>query len=243
MVYSYQFGVQTIAPALGCVLTIGRSLVPIRDVLNVRKDRRLGELNPTPFAAMILNHTGWVVYAVLHTDWFIFTMDSSGLIIGIWMMFSLYPLAHTQVQNRLNGLVVVAAILYCTLALVSMILNAVNSPAIPLLWGWAVAVTQVLLYAAPLSTLYKAIKARSSASFHLGMAILGFLSSAMWTIYGGTESKYFICVPSFLGAVLTLAAIGVCALLPRVESGPPTLAAQTQQRMTSIERAVELQVV
>ena len=51
--------------------------------------------------------------------------------------------------------------------------------------GWAVAVTQVLLYAAPLSTLYKALKARSSASFHLGMAILGFLSSAMWTIYGG----------------------------------------------------------
>ena len=131
MVYSYQFGVQTIAPALGCVLTIGRSLVPLRDVLNVRKDRRLGvrrssqcthckltrpiclfkgenhgcvllrmqELNPTPFAAMILNHTGWVVYAVLHTDWFIFTMDSSGLIIGIWMMFSLYPLAHTQVSN------------------------------------------------------------------------------------------------------------------------------------------------
>ncbi|KAL3160213.1 hypothetical protein ABBQ32_010970 [Trebouxia sp. C0010 RCD-2024] len=161
MVYSYHFGVQTIAPALGCILTISRSLVPLRDVLNVRKDRRLGELNPTPFAAMILNHTGWIVYAVLHTDWFIFTMDSSGLIIGIWMMFSLYPLAHTQVwrsqrvdclsqevstfvaveqaaldlqvQNRLNGLVVVAAILYCTLALVSMILNAVNSPAIPLL--------------------------------------------------------------------------------------------------------------
>ncbi|KAL3160211.1 hypothetical protein ABBQ32_010970 [Trebouxia sp. C0010 RCD-2024] len=231
MVYSYHFGVQTIAPALGCILTISRSLVPLRDVLNVRKDRRLGELNPTPFAAMILNHTGWIVYAVLHTDWFIFTMDSSGLIIGIWMMFSLYPLAHTQVwrsqrvdclsqevstfvaveqaaldlqvQNRLNGLVVVAAILYCTLALVSMILNAVNSPAIPLLWGWAVAVTQVLLYAAPLSTLYKAIQARSSASFHLGMAILGFLSSAMWTIYGGVcllakySTRDICCVENF----------------------------------------------
>ena len=46
---------------------------------------------------MILNHTGWVVYAVLHTDWFIFTMDASGLIIGTWMMFSLYPLAHATV--------------------------------------------------------------------------------------------------------------------------------------------------
>lgn len=92
MVSSYHFGVETIAPALGCVLTIGRSLIPLRDVISVRKERRLGvrspdfrclactlahtfnlkpcswqELNPTPFAAMILNHTGWVVYAVLHT--------------------------------------------------------------------------------------------------------------------------------------------------------------------------------
>lgn len=42
MVYSYQFGVQSIAPAIGCVLTISRSLIPLRDVLHVRKDRRLG---------------------------------------------------------------------------------------------------------------------------------------------------------------------------------------------------------
>ena len=53
--------------------------------------------------------------------------------------------------------------------------------------GWAVSVTQVLLFAAPLSTLYKAIKARSSASFHLGMGVLGFLSSAMWTVYGAVS--------------------------------------------------------
>ena len=57
--------------------------------------------------------------------------------------------------------------------------------------GWAVSVTQVLLFAAPLSTLYKAIRARSSASFHLGMGVLGFLSSAMWTVYGGVSPVLF----------------------------------------------------
>ena len=46
MVYSYQFGVQSIAPALGCVLTIGRTLIPLREVLSVRKDRRLGVRPP-----------------------------------------------------------------------------------------------------------------------------------------------------------------------------------------------------
>lgn len=44
MVYSYMFSVATIAPALGCVLTVGRSLIPLKEVLTVRKERRLGVL-------------------------------------------------------------------------------------------------------------------------------------------------------------------------------------------------------
>ena len=50
-----------------------------------------------PFAAMILNHTGWVVYAVLHTDWFIFSAETTGLLCGIWITFSLYPLSNEKV--------------------------------------------------------------------------------------------------------------------------------------------------
>ena len=73
------------------------TIITCRDANSTAGVNVLQELNPTPFAAMILNHTGWVVYAVLHTDWFIFTMDASGLIIGTWMMFSLYPLAHVTV--------------------------------------------------------------------------------------------------------------------------------------------------
>ena len=57
----------------------------------------LQEFNPMPFAAMILNHTGWVVYAVLHTDWFIFSAETTGLLCGIWITFSLYPLSNEKV--------------------------------------------------------------------------------------------------------------------------------------------------
>lgn len=56
------------------------------------------ELNPSPFAAMILNHTGWVVYAVINIDWFIFVMEAIGLLCGIWLTLSLYPLANLKVR-------------------------------------------------------------------------------------------------------------------------------------------------
>ena len=58
----------------------------------------LQEFNPMPFAAMILNHTGWVVYAVLNTDWFIFSAESTGLLCGIWITFSLFPLSSEKVK-------------------------------------------------------------------------------------------------------------------------------------------------
>lgn len=44
-------------------------------------------------------------------------------------------------------------------------------------------VTQVLLMASPLSTIYKAIQERSSASFHLGLCAMGLVTSTMWVVF------------------------------------------------------------
>ena len=56
--------------------------------------------------------------------------------------------------------------------------------AAPFCRSWTVSVTQILLFASPLSTLYKAVVSRNSASFHLGLSIMSVISSAMWCIYG-----------------------------------------------------------
>lgn len=48
--------------------------------------------------------------------------------------------------------------------------------------GWAVSVTQVLLMASPLSTMYKAVKERSSASFHPLLCIMGLISSTLYVL-------------------------------------------------------------
>ena len=111
-------------------------------------------LNPLPFAAQLLNCSGWVVYTVLSRNWFIFCTDAPGLLASIWMTFSLYPYANlraslsakhvvrlyleyagsfykwlnmydvrVQVQNQLNAFMVLAAALWCILAMVTIILQ------------------------------------------------------------------------------------------------------------------------
>lgn len=46
--------------------------------------------------------------------------------------------------------------------------------------GWAVSITQVVLMASPLSTLYKAVRDRSSASFHPYLCVMGLVSSVLY---------------------------------------------------------------
>lgn len=228
-----------VAPIIGVALSVTRSLVPIREVVSIRANRRLGEMNPAPYAAMILNHIGWVVYAVLRTDWFIFSADMIGLISGVWITFSLYPLASLKVQNRLNGLILLAATLWGALALVTMILSSAAPDATLSLWSWTVSVTQILLFASPLSTLYKAVVSRNSASFHLGLSIMSIISSAMWCIYGITIKNLFVLVPNLLGALLSGVALGVCILFKRSEVTQTT--AQTElNRIQAIGQTVEL---
>ena len=43
--------------------------------------------------------------------------------------------------------------------------------------------TQVLLMSSPLSTIYKAVKEGTSASFHLPLIAMGLVTSTMWTVY------------------------------------------------------------
>ena len=57
------------------------------------------DLNPLPFAATILNCSGWVVYTVLVRNWFVFCTDAPGLLCSIWMTFSLYPHATLRVSS------------------------------------------------------------------------------------------------------------------------------------------------
>ncbi|CAL5222957.1 g5398 [Coccomyxa viridis] len=223
-----------IVPSLGCFLSIVRHFIATGEVLAVRSGQHLGDLNPLPFAATILNCSGWVVYTVLVRNWFVFISDVPGLLCSIWMTFSLYPYASPSVQNQLNAFIVLAALLWCVLAAATMVLQEHSTqPTVVALWGWTVSVTQVLLMASPLSGLLRAIQQRSSANFHLGVCAMGLLSSSLWAIYAMTIMNLFIAIPNFLGGLLSCASLLVCFIFPRKPAATPA-----QQEADNVRAAV-----
>lgn len=226
-------------PLVANVLGWARFMSPIREVIQIRRDKQLGELNCFPFAAAILNTTGWSVYAILKPNFYIFTGDAPGLICSLWMLLSLYPYSSYRNQEALNIFLTGSASLWMLLTLVTFILQ--DSPkegAIVPMWGWAVSVTQVLLMASPLSTMYKAVKERSSASFHPLLCIMGLISSTLWAVYALVIKDIFVAVPNLLGGLVSAVSVMVCIFLPR--SLPETPRQREQVRARAVELEMEL---
>lgn len=58
---------------------------PFLDVRRASREGRLGDLNPTPWAIMLGNCIGWVIYSFLIHNLFVFFGNAFGLILSVWL--------------------------------------------------------------------------------------------------------------------------------------------------------------
>ena len=94
-----------VVPALGVCTGTFMSFAPFRDVLRASREGHLGELNPTPWVFMLGNACGWVAYAYLVENVYVFLTNAPGFILAIWLNIHGY---HTQ--TRVTGAIVHALV-------------------------------------------------------------------------------------------------------------------------------------
>lgn len=103
-----------------------------------------------------------------------------------------------------------------------------------LIVGFVVNANLLFFYGAPLSTIFKVLKTRNSASIHIRTMITNTLNGTFWTAYGFAKTDPFIYVPNGIGAILGVIQFFLCILFPR----RPTIAADAGEEG---EPAVELE--
>jgi uncharacterized protein with PQ loop repeat len=79
------FILQQVFPALGVLTGTFMSFAPFRAVLKASSEGTLGDLNPTPWVFMLGNCCGWLTYAYLTENVFIFLPNAPGFILAIWL--------------------------------------------------------------------------------------------------------------------------------------------------------------
>jgi hypothetical protein len=102
-----------VAPGLGVMVACALFASPIKAVLGVKEERRLGSLNPLPFCAMLANCVAWLVYAFLTGDPYVLASNIPGVLIALWLTFSCYGVADDKVCSCVHTAVCVCVVVHC----------------------------------------------------------------------------------------------------------------------------------
>ena len=83
-----------VCPSLGLIMGNVMFLAPFRDVKAAVERGSLGALNPTPWAFMLGNCCGWVVYSFILQNYFIFFANAPGFLLSVYYCLSAVKLQY-----------------------------------------------------------------------------------------------------------------------------------------------------
>lgn len=206
-----------LAPGLGCIIAFGMFVSPLKAVLQVRKDKYLGDLNPLPLIAIIANCTGWLLYGCINRDPYVIAANEPGFLLGVFMSVSCYGFAEHKVREQMLhalmffSLVITSTSVYLALAV------AQHAQRVQLAGYLAVGIL-LIYYAAPLSVLAKVLTTKSSAALYWPLSVMSCVNGSLWVCYGLAVNDYFIWVPNGVGVVLGLVQLILIAIFPAKKS-------------------------
>ncbi|KAJ1494508.1 hypothetical protein T484DRAFT_1609185 [Baffinella frigidus] len=162
---------RTWVPLVGACLSIVMGLIPMRDVLQCRRNKSLGQINPDVFPLLFINAVGWTIYAACTQDAYLFSSVFTNVIFGIFYVLTAYQLVESDAARRR-----IEVVMLTMLGLWSALGFA--APQIPdealrnNLVGSTATITSLILFASPLSTMATVVRAKSAASISLPFALM-----------------------------------------------------------------------
>ena len=87
-------------PMVGVATGTFLSFAPFRAVLKASRDGSLGDLNATPFVFMLGNCTGWLAYAFMIQNIYVFLPNAPGFVLAIWLNIQAIKLQYENYRNK-----------------------------------------------------------------------------------------------------------------------------------------------
>ena len=89
-----------VCPLMGCIIANIMFTAPLKDVRQAVRRGTLGSLNPTPWAVMTGNCTGWIIYSFLIDNQFLYWANTPGLLLSFWLNFAAAKLQYSDRISR-----------------------------------------------------------------------------------------------------------------------------------------------
>lgn len=199
-----------LCPLIGLIITNIMWFAPMKAMLEARKTKQLGELNPLPFSITVLNCVGWTIYGVVIGDQFVFWSNILGICIGMFYVINSMAILYNKSlpgepfckeYQYMEWTLLFAGFFW---ALISLLASQVTSDVDQQnnIIGTACMVFTIAYYGAPLSTMYQVISKRDASSLYPPLIIVNATASTMWFVYGFAINNINIYLPNVIGASL-----------------------------------------
>lgn len=206
-----------IVPIVGDILAILLFLSPVKTLIKVHVEQKLGDVNPIPFTMMILNCTVWTLYGMRFkppTIFFICLPNLIGIPIGFFAFAITYPLASAAVKRSLLKVLSVLTMGIIPFLFLTFAISGGADP-FPQILGIVTVSAQLTFFASPLNSIAHIVRTKSSSSIHLGLALMSTISSLLWTVFGLVSNDWFMFIPNFCSMTLGIVQLSLRFLFPQ----------------------------
>ena len=166
----------------------------LKTALLIRKQQTIGEFSVIPFLSLFSNATVWAMYGFIRSDTTILVPNTTGLFVGLYctMVFHM----HIDGKDEPHHLYMISFLVI----FVSLILAGQGDVEN---LGYIGVVLSVLLMGSPLSTVYKVLQEKSTASMPFSTSLFNFCNALSWTLFGYLiDHDALLYVSSGIGLIL-----------------------------------------
>jgi solute carrier family 50 protein (sugar transporter) len=205
--------IETVFPTLGVVFSNSLYLAPLPAVFRAQRLDHIGELNPTPLGLMLLSTIGWVAYGLSAPNRYVVASNVIGVPLSVYYLATLLPLMREDPRSAQLKAVLVGGATFLVAEMAWLALAVAEEKRAGMMGGSAMVVC-VLMFAAPLSSLFQVIRSRSSASIYMPLTVVQIANCALWTFYGLAVGDIWVWGPNALGLLLGLCQAALILAFP-----------------------------
>ena len=214
-----------LCPLLGAILCNAMAIAPFKAVIDARKKKDLGELNPFPFALIMNSQLGWTIYGAVQADIYIFFSSAIPFVLGAVLCMTAIHVLERGVQHekrekvmrlRLEYVMFASVTYWLTVVFViSIVLKSADKSTAALIVGISSDISSLLYYGAPLATVADVIRTKDSSSLFVPAIVISAINCILWFFYGllGVHSA-LIYVPNVIGIILCVGELIVRGIYP-----------------------------
>ena len=239
-----------LCPLLGAILCNAMALAPFKAVIDARKKKDLGDLNPFPFALIMNSQLGWTIYGAVQSDVYIFFSSAPPFVLGAVLCMTAIHVLERGVQHekreklmrlRLEYVMFASVTFWLTaIFVISIVLKNADRATAAMIVGISSDISSLLYYGAPLATVAEVIRTKDSSSLFVPAIVISAINCILWFFYGllGVQSA-LIYVPNIIGILLCVGELIVRGIYPaKSKSFEEKLAEETVEEVATRVRTL-----